>query len=214
MNFKINIASLSALYCGLAYIIGIIFFSTTNYLSAENIIDKIEIIHNYQIGMYIINNIIYILFGFVLSALVFKIYRTLKPSFYNQLGLIFGLFWCFALIFAGLIFNTGMQTILDIYTSNPDLAITVWTTIETIFNAIGGSTEILGGIWILTISILAQKESMISVYVNSLGIIIGISGLLSHVPGLENFQMVFGLLQITWFFALIHPLHKANLKFL
>ncbi len=196
------------LYCGLAYILGIIYFiGITNYGNLVSVSDKIIFFSNNYISMFIVMNLVYVVFGIMIAFLSFILYDLCKKNLVNKVGLAFGLFWSFAVILAGTLFNIGMKRVLEINLINPELAIQVWTIIEIIFSSVGGGTEILGGIWILIISILAIKNNLFNKYINIMGIIIGISGILSHFPSLEFFQMVFGLLQITWFFAISYPLY-------
>lgn len=205
MNSNNNsiLSSFSAFYCGLAYIVGIVYFAgITNYININSINEKLVLMAQYQISMYLVNLIIYVIFGIMIAILSLSIYELNKKSLFNKLGLIFGLFWSFAVIISGMIFNIGMQSVLDIYKSDTQTAIISWSIIEIISNSIGGGTEILGGIWILIISIICLKNNILNKYVNMLGLVIGVSALLSDIPGLEIFQMVFGLLQIAWFFAL------------
>ena len=63
----------------------------------------------------------------------------------------------------------------------------------------GGGSELFGGIWILLLSIAALREQLFSKSFNILGIIIGISGIFSDIPGLSFLTLIFGLTQIIWF---------------
>jgi hypothetical protein len=101
-----------------------------------------------------------------------------------------------------------MKKVIEINITDPIFAVQIWTIIDIIFQSIGGGTEILGGIWILIISYLSIKNEIFNRYINYMGLIIGFSAILSHIPNLEVFQMVFGLLQIVWFFAISYPLYK------
>lgn len=194
-------------YCGLAYILGIIYFMViTNYGDLVSVQDKIAFFSNNYLSMFFVMNLIYVVFGILMVFLSFLFYSLCTKNLLNKVGLAFGLFWSFAVILAGTLFNIGMNKVLEITIVNPDLAIQTWTIIEIIFSSIGGGTEILGGIWILIISILAFKEKFFNKFISVLGLVIGTSGILSHIPHLEFFQIVFGLLQIIWFFAISYPL--------
>lgn len=208
-SIKSYIAFATPLYCGLAYILGIVYFAgITGLISVNSVQEKINIFANNYVSMFIVTNLIYVVFGFMIAVLSFLIYDLLKKGLFNKVGLAIGLFWSFAVILAGIVFNTGMKKVLEINLVDSNFAIQIWTIVDIIFDSIGGGTEILGGVWILIISILALREKTFNYYINIMGIIIGISGILSHIPSLEVFQMVFGLLQITWFFAIAYPLYK------
>jgi hypothetical protein len=72
--------------------------------------------------------------------------------------------------------------------------------IEAVHEGVGGGNEIIGGIWILLISIAALQLKLFPRLLNIIGIIVGIAGILSAIPPLGNIAgMIFGLIQIIWF---------------
>ena len=124
---------------------------------------------------------------------------------------ILGIFWAFILIISGMVQNVGMDNVIDIYQTNPELAITTWATLEVIQEAIGGGTELIGGIWILLVSLVALKSNTFQKSLNYLGIIIGIAGIISEVPIFAEIStMIFGLTQIIWFIWLGIIMIKNN----
>jgi hypothetical protein len=68
-------------------------------------------------------------------------------------------------------------------------------------NGLGGGNEVLGGIWVLGISIVALRERLFPRWVNYLGVVMGVAGLVTVVPALEEVGAVFGLGLIVWFIA-------------
>ncbi len=66
-------------------------------------------------------------------------------------------------------------------------------------DGLGGGNEILGGIWVLMISWVAIRTSELSRVLNYLGLLVGIAGILSALPGFGDAGLLFGLLQIPWF---------------
>ena len=126
---------------------------------------------------------------------------------------ILGIFWAFIIMISGLIQNVGSSKVIEIYQTNPELAISTWTTLQIIQDALGGGTEIIGGIWILLISIVALKSKTFPKPLNYLGIIIGIAGISSEVPMFSELGgMIFGLTQIIWFIWLGIILIKEDKK--
>jgi hypothetical protein len=59
--------------------------------------------------------------------------------------------------------------------------------------------EIVGGIWVLLISIAAMRSRLIPVSVNDIDVVIGIFGVLAIVPSVRDFGVVLGLSQFLWF---------------
>jgi hypothetical protein len=60
---------------------------------------------------------------------------------------------------------------------------------------------VLGGLWILLLSLVALRTSAFPKAVGWLGLVIGVVGLISVVPPLQSAAIAFGLLQILWFLS-------------
>jgi len=74
----------------------------------------------------------------------------------------------------------------------------LWSSVSTISEGLGGGNEIVGGIWVLLISIIALKGQLFSKPLIFLGVLVGIAGILTIYP-LEIFTEIFGISQIIWF---------------
>jgi len=93
--------------------------------------------------------------------------------------------------------------VVRLYATNPDQAVSAWQVIEPVAGALGGSGgEILGGVWFLLLSAAALRTKVFPRALNWLGVGIGTAGILSLVPSLSGLDVMFGLLQIVWFFWL------------
>jgi prepilin signal peptidase PulO-like enzyme (type II secretory pathway) len=75
----------------------------------------------------------------------------------------------------------------------------VWTAIGAIQDGLGGGVEIVGGVWVLLISIASLRSSALPDALSYLGSIVGAAGILTVVPSLAELGAVFGLGQIIWF---------------
>jgi hypothetical protein len=62
-----------------------------------------------------------------------------------------------------------------------------------------GNGEVLGGLWVLLVSLAALRAGGLPKGLNLFGLLIGAVGILSLVPGLTDLTGVFGLSQIIWF---------------
>lgn len=154
---------------------------------------------NYLI-LSILNLVSYVLFGIVLSVLVLAIHQRLKsksPTLSN-LASIFGIIWVGLVIASGMIANIGLNSMLDIGVKDPENAMLIWSSVSIVSEGLGGGNEIVGGIWVLLISIIALKEHIFSKPLNLVGIIVGIAGILTIYP-LDIFTEIFGISQIIWF---------------
>jgi hypothetical protein len=102
-------------------------------------------------------------------------------------------------IASGMIFNIGMDNVVNLYGKDPAQAATVWLVIASVCDGLGGGNEILGGLWMLLISWTAMQVGGLPRLLNYLGILTGAAGILSALPGLGDVGLIFGLVQIVWF---------------
>ena len=155
-----------------------------------------------QTFLHILYLIVYVVWGVFLVVLALALYERLKagsPAIV-QTATVFGLIWAAVIIVAGNIYISGMETVVDLYSKDPAQAATVWLAIDSVFAALGGSNEVLGGIWVLLVSWAALRAGEFSRALNYLGAAIGVAGIVSVVPALaEYFIYIFALGQIVWF---------------
>jgi hypothetical protein len=197
---KNNFTFLLPLYLGLAYIVGILYFALlTPYMTFTDIFEKLSFIQANQEWLFVIYFFIYVVFGVVLALFSLSLFKKFSDTLLNRFALAMGLFWSLAVIFSGMIYTVGIPYIAELFAQDPSNALIVWQTVELISDSLGGGTEILGGIWMLCISVLALREKLFSKFFNYLGLVVGVSGVLSTIPNAEIFQMIFGLTQIVWF---------------
>lgn len=93
----------------------------------------------------------------------------------------------------------GVDSVATIYHSDPNASLTSWQTIEAIQNGFGGGVEIIGGLWVLLISITSLKQDVFNKYLNYFGLIVGGAGILTIFSTLKDLGAVFGLTQLVWF---------------
>ena len=111
-----------------------------------------------------------------------------------------GLIWAFVLVASGMIFNAGMAAVVGLHGTSPAQAVAAWQAIEPVAQGLGGSGgELLGGLWVLLVSVAALRTGGLPRVLNWLGVAIGAAGVLSVVPALKDLGYGFGLLQIVWF---------------
>jgi len=132
--------------------------------------------------------------------LVLAIHQRLKnysPNF-SKLASVFGIIWVGLVIASGMIANIGLNSVITIGVKEPENAMIIWSSVSIISEGLGGGNEIVGGIWVLLLSIIAWKGQLFSKALNLLGIIVGIAGILTIYP-LDIFAEIFGISQIIWF---------------
>jgi len=176
---------------------GILVYPNAN----ANIVEKLNFLSDNYITLSILNFISYVLFGILLAVLVLATHERLKkysPSF-SKLASIFGFIWVGLVIASGMISNIGLKSVIETGINGPENAMQIWTSISIITEGLGGGNEIVGGIWLLLLNIIALKGKLLSKPLIFLGIIVGLVGILTVYP-LNLFTEIFGMSQIIWFF--------------
>ncbi|HAP60375.1 MAG TPA: DUF4386 domain-containing protein, partial [Cytophagales bacterium] len=107
--------------------------------------------------------------------------------------------WAVLVIASGMIMNVGLESIETLYTQDQAEALLAWKVIGAIQNGLGGGVEVVGGVWVFLISWFGLRESVFPKLLHYLGLVVGVAGILTAVPGLQDLGAVFGLTQIIWF---------------
>jgi hypothetical protein len=193
----------AALYLAAAYLLAMPFFLlVVRYPSVVDPVRKVAVLASDHAAMLVANLITYVVFGIVLGVLALALYRRLKPAapFLMQVATAVGLLWAVVLVASGMVFNAGMAAAVALYPTAPDQAVSLWQAVEPVSQGLGGSGgELLGGLWVLLISWVALKSGAFARPLCWLGVAVGVVGLLSVIPALNDAGYAFGLLQIAWF---------------
>jgi len=203
MNSLQKMGGIAALYEAAAYIVGMIgFLAVVDVSSVADPVQKVALMVDNLAFLYTLHLITYVVWGVFMVVLALALYDRLKagsPAL-AQTATVFGLFWACVIIVGGMIHNIGMQNVVDLYGKDPAQAATVWSAIDSVFEGLGGSNEVIGGIWILLISWAALRAGELPRVLNYLGVAIGVAGIISVIPALaEIFIYIFALGQIVWF---------------
>lgn len=149
----------------------------------------------------------FVAFGIFLIVLSLALYERLKTgaSAMAQTATAFGLIWAGLVIASGMVANVGIAAVADLFRNDPVQAGSVWLAIEIVQLGLGGGNEIVGGVWVLLVGWAALRAGEFPRVLNYLGVIIGVSGILTVIPVLEVFGavemlgFVFGLGFLVWF---------------
>ncbi len=163
-------------------------------------VEELNFLSDNYLTLSVLNLVSYVLFGILLAVLVLAIHQRLRnysPSF-SKLASAFGIIWVGLVIASGMITNIGLNSVIEIGINEPENAMQIWSSISIISEGIGGGNEIVGGIWVLSLSIIALKGQLFSKPLVFFGIIVGIVGVLTVYP-LDIFTEIFGISQIVWF---------------
>lgn len=107
--------------------------------------------------------------------------------------------WAGLVIASGMVANIGIAVMIKLHIGDPAAAAAVWPGYTIMVNGLGGGNEIVGGLWILLVSIAARQASALPRPLIYFGGLVGTSGLLTTIPALGELGSIFGLGAILWF---------------
>jgi hypothetical protein len=193
----------AALYVALALLAAIPYFLlVVDYPGATTAAAKVALIVDYYPSLYVMYLATYVAFGIALGAVALALWDRLHAAapFTVRAATGVGLLWSVALVASGLIFTYGMTTINSLAATDQAQAVSTWQAVEPVALALGGAGgELLGGLWVLLISVVVLRAGGLPKALGWLGAVIGVVGLTSVVPPLHDAGIAFGLLQIVWF---------------
>ena len=208
-----RVGGVAALYAGLALLGAMPYFLlVVDYPSATTAADKVALVVENYASMYAVYIATYVLFGMAVGLLALALHDRLAAAapVTVRAATAVGLLWSFALVISGMVFTYGMTTIADLHETVPAQAEQTWQAIEPVAMALGGAGgELLGGMWVLLLSLAALRTHAFARAVGWLGLVIGVLGITSVVPPLHDAAIAFGLLQIVWFLCVAWVLVKT-----
>ena len=199
-----KVGGLAALYLAAAFLVAMPYFLVfVKYPSVVDPAEKVALLARNHDSMRVMYLITYVVFGIVLAVLALSLYPRLRdgaPAL-AQAATAVGLMWAFVLVASGMIFNAGMAAVVGLHGTNPAQAVSAWQAIEPVADGLGAGSggELLGGLWVLLVSVAALRTGKLPRVLNWLGVAIGAAGVLSVVPALNSLAYGFGSLQIVWF---------------
>jgi len=200
MNDQQKVGGVSALIAAATWVFGMALLFTVLAPFATGDVDPSFLADNQAI-IYAWNVIIYLVFGVLLVVLLLALHERLKagsPAMV-QTATAFGLIWAAVVFASGMVFNIGMETVIDLQSKDPAQAESVWQAVNSVSIGLGGGNEIVGALWILLLSWAALRAGGLPGVLNYLGVVISVAGLLTLVPALEMMGVIFGLGSIVWF---------------
>lgn len=142
--------------------------------------------------------IIFILFAICLLVLLRGLRRWMEThqTVTFHLSMVAGFIWAAYIFACGFISVFSIEYLLSL--NNTDVA-PIWFFVYAIQQGLGDGVEWVGGIWLTIVSshfiFIQGKRSLVHIY----GLLIGLVGCLTLVPGLQHAGALFGLGQIVWF---------------
>ncbi len=155
---------------------------------------------------------IFLVFGAALVPLALALRQRFvdrMPALANA-GMVFAVIWAALMFATGMVSNIGIEAVADLAESDPDRAATVWSTIDAVTNGLGGGNELVGAIWIALVSVAGMLTTRLPRRLNGVGAVTAVAGLVTIVPDFEAVEMVFGLGSIVWFVGIGIVLRRST----
>lgn len=203
----------AAFYLAAAYVVAMPYFLlVVDEQGADDPAEKVALLVDHHASMHVVYLVTYVVFGAALAVLALALHqrlRTAAPALAHA-ATVAGLLWAAMLVASGMVFNGGMAAVVDRAGDDLPGAITMWQSIEPVAMALGGSGgELLGGAWVLLVTLAGRHDHALSRRLGWLGMAVGVAGLVSVITPLHDVAVLFGLLQIAWFawlgIALLRP---------
>ena len=194
---------IGAIVAGATFVVGIALYATTLSDLTDDIVatDAVDFVVGHQTTLFAWYATIFLVFGVALVPLIRALRERLRGT---EPGLadtsaIFGLIWVGLMFATGMISNIGIAAVVDATGVGPDHAASVWASIDAVTDGLGGGNELVGGLWVLLVSIAALRSAALPRSLNILGIVSALAGLVTVIPGLTDVGIIFGLGLIVWF---------------
>jgi hypothetical protein len=196
----------AALYLAAALVAAMLYFLVgTNMPSVTDPGEQVQLLVDHQLGLHLMYLIAYVAFGLVLAVLALGLHERLAgiaPAT-SRVASVVGLIWAGVLVASGMVFIVGMNSVVDLNTTDPAAAVNAWQAIYPVTLGLGGAGgEVLGGTWLLLVNLVALRGHALPTWLSWSGLIAGAAGIISAVPGLAAVAVLFGLLIIVWFVGL------------
>jgi hypothetical protein len=198
-----KIGGIAALLQAATIVVGLGMFATllSDYTTGDpEPGDSVAFIADHYATMYLWNLIVMVVFGVLLVPVAIALYERVKTgsTALAQTATAFALIWAGLLIGAGMVTLIDLGTIADLAGTDQSRAETVWITLDSIEGGLGGTIEIVGGLWVFLISLAALQTGALPKALNYLGVVISVSAFVTILPALELVGAVFGLGLIAW----------------
>ena len=184
--------AIGALIAAAAFVFGIVLFVTTlsDYTEGDPTPgESVEFLVGHQTTLFAWYLVIFLVFGVAIIPLA----RTLRERLADvspqlaDVGAVFAYIWAGLMFATGMIHNIGITAVADMDETDPAAAQALWSSIDTVTEGLGGGNELVGGLWILVVSLAAWGTGRLPTGLNVLGLVSAVVG------------MIFGLGSIAWF---------------
>jgi hypothetical protein len=203
MHAKQKLGGVAALIAAATLVIGIGMFATllSDLTTGDPTpSESAAFVADHYGTLYVWNLITMVVFAGALVPLGLALYHRLKagsPAL-AETGSVFALIWAALLFGAGLVTLVDLGTVAGLADSDPAGAASAWIALESVEKGLGGTIEIVGGLWVLLISLAALRAGVFPKALNYVGVFISVGAFATMVPAFELVGVIFGLGLIVW----------------
>ena len=196
--------AIGGLIAAATFIFGIALFVTSlsDYTEGDaTAAESVDFLVSHQTTLFAWYFVIFLVFGVAIIPLA----RSLRERLVDvspelaDIGAVFAYIWAGLMFATGMTSNIGIAAVADLDETDPAAAEALWSSISTVTDGLGGGNELVGGMWILLVSLAAWGTKRLPKGLNVLGIISASAGLITLIPGLSDVGIIFGLGSIAWF---------------
>lgn len=196
-----KVGGIAAIVEGIIYMVVFTFYGAFWNLPAKaSPAEKMAYMASHQTQLTVINLIGYVLFGVLLAVLAVALLARLKnktPAL-AQVATVFGVVWVGLVIASGMVANIGLGMVVKLQPGEPEQVRAAWLAINAVVEGMGGGNEVVGGMWVLLLSIAGLKGGALPRPLNALGLVVGVAGIATMYPATILMEL-FGAGQIVWF---------------
>jgi hypothetical protein len=115
--------------------------------------------------------VLYLIGGATLVSLVIGVHDRLRRAAQglSQTAAAVGIRWAGLLFASGLIALVGQRAVIELAAADPVTAVSTWSSVSVMQDALGGGIEVVGAAWVFLVSIAGIRSGALSRYLGAAG---------------------------------------------
>ena len=194
-----GLASIGMALCYVA--MAVIFLGMLSMPAGLDTAGKIQYLQQHHLLVASGYGIGYLLFGMLLAIVLKALQRVFAntSSAVSALSERFGNVWLALMMASGMMALIGLQMVFRLMESDPQQALALYNTRNLLTESLGGGIELVGGLWVLLLSISGLQQQCLGKALHMLGLVVGALGILTVMHTLPYLKDAFGITQLIWF---------------
>lgn len=201
----IRAGGIAAIGMALCYIsVAVIFFGMLSMPQGLDSVGKIQYLQQHHLLVASGYGIGYLLFGVLLAIVLQALHQVFATTSSAMAALAerFGNVWLVLMMASGMVALIGLQMSFNLIESEPQQAVALYNTRNLLTEALDGGIELVGGLWVLLLSIAGLQQQRFAKALHLLGLVVGSLGILTVLHTVPYLKDAFGISQLIWFICL------------